>query len=100
CPVECGEWTAKRASRNLNINREEPMLVQPSRRSFMAGMAGTAAAGAFLPRIAIARDAAGSGEGLAYRTAGDLVKMLADRQGSSRELVDPAISRIEAPDSK
>jgi amidase len=77
------------------------MVVQPpSRRSFMAGMAATASAGASLPIAAIARDSDGASEGLAYRTAGDLLKTLADRQVSSRELVDSAISRIEALDPK
>ena len=74
------------------------MVVQTSRRSFMGGMAATAAA--LLPVAAIARDADGGSEGLAYRTAGDLVKALADRQVSSRELVDSAISRIQALDPK
>jgi Asp-tRNA(Asn)/Glu-tRNA(Gln) amidotransferase A subunit family amidase len=53
-----------------------------------------------LPGAAIARDAGGASEGLAYRTAGDLVKAIAGRQVSSRELVDSAISRIEALDPK
>ena len=66
----------------------------------MAGMAATASAGASLPIAAIARDSDGASEGLAYRTAGDLVKALTDRQVSSRELVDSAISRIEALDPK
>jgi amidase len=76
------------------------MLVRTSRRSFVAGTAATVAAGTLLPVAAIARDAGGASEGLAYRTAGDLVKALADRQVSSRELVDGAISRIEALDPK
>jgi amidase len=72
------------------------MVVQTSRRSFLGGMAATAAAS--LPVAAIARDADGGSEGLAYRAAGDLVKAIAGRQVSSRELVDSAISRIEALD--
>ena len=76
------------------------MSVQTSRRSFVAGLAATAAAGTLLPAATIARDSGGASEGLAYRTAGDLVKALADRQVSSRELVDGAISRIEALDPK
>src|SRR3954469_19581134 len=76
------------------------MVVQPSRRSFMVGMAATATAGTLLPVAAIARESGSTSGGLAYRTAGDLVKMLADRQVSSRELVDSAISRIEALDPK
>src|SRR5215472_12690367 len=79
---------------------EESMVVQTSRRSFMRGMAVTATAAALLPVAAIARDADVGSEGLAYRTAGDLVKAIADRQVSSRELVDSAISRIEALDPK
>jgi amidase len=66
----------------------------------MGGMAATATAAALLPVAAIARDADGGSEGLAYRTAGDLVKAIAGRQVSSRELVDSAISRIEALDPK
>jgi len=66
----------------------------------MAGIAATAAAGTLSPAATIARDSGGASEGLAYRTAGDLVKALADRQVSSRELVDSAISRIEALDPK
>ena len=76
------------------------MSVQTSRRSFVAGIAAAAAAGTLLPVATIARDSDGTSEGLAYRTAGDLVKALADRQVSSRELVDGAISRIEALDPK
>jgi hypothetical protein len=76
------------------------MVVQPSRRSFIAGMAATAPAGALLPIAAIARDSGSASDGLAYRTAGDLVKALADREVSSRELVDSAISRIETLDPK
>src|ERR1051326_7960114 len=75
------------------------MLVQPSRRSLMTGIVATTA-GAWLPAAATARDTASVSEGLAYRSAGDLVKALAERQVSSRELVDTAISRIEALDPK
>src|SRR5256886_12031859 len=84
----------------LVANGEEPMLVQPSRRSFMAGITATATAGAWMPVAAIARDTGDASGGLVYRTAGDLVKMLADREVSSRELVDNAIKRIEALDPK
>ena len=76
------------------------MVDQTSRRSFMGGMAATATAAALLPVAAIARDADGGSDGLAYRTASDLVKAIAGRQVSSRELVDSAISRIEALDPK
>jgi len=74
------------------------MVVQTTRRSVMAGMAATAAA--LLPVNANEAAAGGASEGLAYRTAGDLVKAIAGRQVSSRELVDSAISRIEALDPK
>ena len=53
-----------------------------------------------MPVAAIARDTGDASGGLVYRTAGDLVKMLADREVSSRELVDNAIKRIEALDPK
>jgi amidase len=54
-----------------------------------------------LPPVAtVSRAAGGVSEELAYRTASDLVKALAGRQISSRELVDSAISRIEALDPK
>jgi hypothetical protein len=46
------------------------------------------------------RDDARSPEGLAFRTAGDLVTALANRKISARELLDAAISRIEALDPK
>ena len=70
------------------------MLVQTSRRSFVGGIVAAAVAGT------LSRAAGGASEELAYRTASDLVKALADRQVSSRELVDSAISRIEALDPK
>ena len=75
------------------------MVLQTSRRSFMAGTAATTTA-AVLPVAAIARDTGGASEELAYRTADDLVKAIASRLVSSRELVDNAISRIEAFDPK
>ena len=76
------------------------MIVQTSRRSFTADMAATATAAALLPVGAIARDAGGASEELAYHTADDLVMAIAGRQVSSRELVDNEISRIEALDPK
>ena len=76
------------------------MVAQTSRRSVMAGMTTTATAVALLPVAATARDAGADPEGLAYHTAGDLVKAIAGRRVSSRELVDSAISRIEALDPK
>jgi len=76
------------------------MVVQTSRRSFIAGMAATATAAELSPVAVIARDAAGASEELSYHSAGDLVKAIASRQVSSRELVNSAISRIEALDPK
>ena len=67
------------------------MSLDPSRRAFMTA-AGAVAIGAVIP----ARAAAGND----YRTAGELMKVLANRQVSSRELVDAAIARIEAIDPK
>src|SRR5215472_6590964 len=76
------------------------MVAQTSRRSFMTGVAATATAATLLPVAAIAQNAGGGSEELAYHTANDLVKTIAGRQVSSRELVDSAISRIEALDAK
>ena len=76
------------------------MEFQPSRRSVIAGIgasAAAAAAPALAPIAAVARDEPG---GLAYRTAGELAQALADRKISARELLDAAISRIEALDPK
>ena len=42
------------------------MLVQTRRRSFVAGIAATAAAGTLLPVATIARDSGGASEELAY----------------------------------
>jgi amidase len=70
---------------------------EPSRRSFIAAVGAAAAATALAPTEARAGpDQAGS----AYRTASELASALADRQVSSRELVDSAITRIEALDPK
>jgi amidase len=69
----------------------------PTRRSVIAG-AGVAAAGALW---APARAATGADSSApAYRTASDLLQALAARQVSARELVDAAITRIEALDPK
>jgi len=76
------------------------MVAQTSRRSFMTGVAATATAATLLPVAAIAQNAGGGSEELAYHSANDLVKTIAGRQVSSRELVDSAISRIEALDAK
>ena len=69
------------------------MSLDPSRRAFMAA-AGAVAVGAVMPARAAADNA------IDYRTAGDLLKALASGRVSSRELVDSAIARIEALDSK
>ncbi|MBV8334754.1 MAG: amidase [Alphaproteobacteria bacterium] len=70
---------------------------QPSRRSFIAAAGAAAAATAVPPsKAAVLADQGGP----AYRSAGELVQALANRQVSSRELVDSAIARIEALDSK
>src|ERR1700730_4073066 len=73
------------------------MQLQPSRRSFMAGLGTAAAAGALMPAGAMTHE---EPTGLAYRTAGDLATALADRKISARELLDAVISRIEALDPK
>jgi amidase len=73
------------------------MRLEPNRRSFMAGLGAAAAAGALIPAGAMARE---DPEGLEYRTAGELATALADRKISARELLDAAISRIEAIDPK
>jgi amidase len=70
---------------------------EPSRRSFIAAIGAAAATGAFVPAGAVARE---DPAGLAYRTAGELVKALAGRQISARELLDASITRIEALDPK
>ena len=73
------------------------MEIHPTRRSVMAGIGAATAAPALAPIAAMARADASE---LTYRTAGELVQALANRQISSRELVDSAISRIEALDPK
>src|SRR5262245_30010510 len=73
------------------------MQLEPSRRSVMAGLGAAAAAGALLPAGGMAREDPG---GSPYRTAGELTTALADRKISARELLDAAISRIEALDPK
>jgi len=73
------------------------MQFSPSRRSVLAGIGATVAAPGLVPAVAIARE---DPSGLAYHTAGDLVKALADKKISARELLDAAISRIEALDPK
>ncbi len=70
------------------------MSLEPSRRGLLVGI-GATAAGAVLGVHAYAGD-----EPMAYRTPGGLVEALAKRLVSSRELVDSAIARIEALDTK
>jgi amidase len=70
------------------------MSLEPSRRGLLVGM-GAIAADAVLPVQATTRD-----DPMAYRGAEELVEALAKRQVSSRELVESAIARIEALDSK
>ena len=70
------------------------MSLKPSRRGLLIGM-GATAADAVLPVQANTRD-----DPMAYRAAAELVEALAKRRVSSRELVDNAIARIEALDSK
>ena len=70
---------------------------EPSRRSFIAAVGAAAAATALASaKAGDAPDQATS----AYRSAGELVQVLASRQVSSRELVDSAIARIEVLDPK
>jgi amidase len=69
---------------------------EPSRRSFIAAAGAAAGAIVLAPAKSIAADQAGP----VYRPAGELVQALASRQVSSRELVDSAITRIEALDPK
>ena len=73
------------------------MQREPSRRSFLAAAGATIAASALRTSPAFAGDNSGD---LAYRSAADLVDMLAERQISARELLDAAIARIEALDPK
>ncbi|MBV9200347.1 MAG: amidase, partial [Alphaproteobacteria bacterium] len=78
------------------------MANKPDRRAFLAGLGAAAAAGfASWPSFAAAdgKPANGSG-GLEYRSASELIGMLADKQVSAVELVDFSIARIEALDSK
>ena len=70
------------------------MSLKPSRRGLLIGM-GATAVDAVLPVQANTRD-----DPMAYRAAAELVEALAKRRVSSRELVDSAIARIEALDSK
>ena len=76
---------------------DQLMIPKPSRRSVLVA-AGSAAAASALPAatsIAVAHPAEP-----AFRSAGDLVAALAQRETSARELLDLAIARIEALDAK
>src|SRR6185437_13240453 len=72
---------------------EKGMKTMPTRRGVLAAFGAAAAVGP---------DAQGqeARHSSAYRTATDLVQALADRQVSSRELVDAAIARIGALDTR
>src|SRR3954468_12400950 len=73
------------------------MRSEPSRRMFIGGFA-AAAAMSLVPAGRLLADDTPSG--IAYRPAAELAQALTRRQVSSRELVDSAISRIEALDPK
>ena len=73
------------------------MRSEPSRRKFIGGLAAAAA----ISLVPAGRLLAGDiPSGVAYRSAAELVQALANRQVSSRELIDAAVSRIEALDPK
>jgi amidase len=69
--------------------------IQPDRRAFLAGL-GAAGAACAVPWPGFAAEK----DGLEYRTASELLRMLADKRVSAVELVDFAIARIEALDPK
>jgi amidase len=73
------------------------MTREPSRRSVLVAAGAAAAASALPAGTSIARENPAEP---AYRSAGDLVAALAEREISARELVDLAITRIEALDAK
>jgi amidase len=75
------------------------MTAKLSRRTVLIGIAGATAAADLLRPTAQAMADQNSG-GFAYRTASELTAALAGRNVSARELVDAAISRIEALDPK
>jgi amidase len=70
------------------------MSLDLNRRAFMVG------AGAVGVSTAVISARSTAGGAVEYLTAGELIKALANRQVSSRELVDAAIARIEAIDPK
>jgi amidase len=73
------------------------MVRGPSRRSVLVADGAAAAATAMPAGTSMVCD---NPAGPAYRSAGDLVAALAEREISARELVDLAITRIEALDGK
>src|SRR3954451_9028018 len=73
------------------------MRSEPSRCKFFGGFA-AAAAMSLVPAGRLLADDTPSG--IAYRPAVELAHALASRQVSSRELIDAAVSRIEALDPK
>jgi amidase len=79
------------------LGRHNRMKQQPTRHSPVTAV-GVAAVASASPTPSAG--SAGAAPEVAYRTAGELLKALADRRASSRELVDAAIARIEALDPK
>src|SRR4051794_39636355 len=74
----------------------QSMTLDLPRRGFMAGLCAASAKVALAPKGAIA-----DGDSSAtYRSASDLIQALAAQRISARELVDAAITRIEALDAK
>jgi amidase len=69
------------------------MSLDSSRRAFMVAVGAVGMRAIIIPAHA-------AGNAIDYRTAGDLIKALTNRQVSSRELVDAAIARIELLDPK
>ena len=78
------------------------MARKPDRRAFLAGLGAAATAGVGpWPSFAAGDGKPGNtAGGLEYRTASELIGMLADKQVSAVELVDFSIARIEALDGK
>jgi amidase len=74
----------------------QAMKLDLPRRGLMIGLCAAAAKVALTPTSAIA----GGDTATAYRSASDLVGVLAARQISARELLDATITRIEALDPK
>src|SRR3954451_25169965 len=73
------------------------MRSEPSRRKFIGDLAAAAAMGLVPAGRLLAGDIP---SGVAYRSAAELAQALANRQVSSRELIDAAVSRVEALDPK